>query len=76
MQLKGIRFENPQFSLRTTFNRDDFTRLLIDKFDVPEETVVWFFDMARSMNFYDDQSKTDANCSRNSFRGGTTSCDC
>lgn len=58
VQLKVIRFENPQFSLRTTFNRDDFTRLLIDKFDVPEETVVRFFDMARSMNFYDDQSKT------------------
>jgi phytoene dehydrogenase-like protein len=58
VQLKGIRFENPQFSLRTTFNREDFTRLLIDKFDVPEETVVRFFDMARSMNFYDDQSKT------------------
>ena len=56
--LKGIRFENPQFSLRTTFNREDFTRLLIDKFDVPEETVNAFFDAARGMNFYDDQSRT------------------
>lgn len=58
VQLKGIRFENPQFSLRTSFNRDDFTKLLIEKFNVPEETVVRFFDTARSMNFYDDQSKT------------------
>ena len=58
VQLKGIRFENPQFSLRTSFNREDFTKLLIEKFNVPEETVVRFFDTARSMNFYDDQSKT------------------
>ena len=30
VQLKNIRFDNPMFSLTTTFNRDDFTRLLID----------------------------------------------
>src|SRR4029079_12260922 len=58
VQLKGIRFENPQFSLETTFNREDFTRLLIEKFRVPGETVQRFFDAARGMNFYDDQSKT------------------
>ncbi|MGE3317255.1 MAG: FAD-dependent oxidoreductase, partial [Planctomycetaceae bacterium] len=58
VQLKGIRFENPQFSLTTTFNRDDFTRLLIEKFAIAPETVKSFFDTARSMNFFDDQSKT------------------
>lgn len=58
VQLKGIRFENPQFSLTTTFNRDDFTRLLIEKFAISPETVKGFFDTARSMNFFDDQSKT------------------
>jgi phytoene dehydrogenase-like protein len=58
VQLKGIRFENPQFSLRTSFNRDDFTRLLIEKFGIEQATVDRFFDTARSMNFYDDQSKT------------------
>ena len=58
VQLKGIRFENPQFSLRTSFNRDDFTRLLIEKFSIEQATVDRFFDTARSMNFYDDQSKT------------------
>ena len=39
VQLKGIRFENPQFSLRTTFDREDFTRILIEHFGVPAETV-------------------------------------
>jgi all-trans-retinol 13,14-reductase len=58
VQLKGIRFENPQFSLRTTFNREDFTTLLIERFGVQAEIVQRFFDTARSMNFYDDQSKT------------------
>lgn len=58
VQLKGIRFENPQFSLRTSFNRDDFTRLLLEQFQIPLQTVEKFFDTARSMNFFDDQSKT------------------
>ena len=58
VQLKGVRFENPQFSLETTFNREDFTKLLIEKFGIEPETVQRFFDTARSMNFYDDQSKT------------------
>ena len=31
VQLKHIRFDNPMFSLTTTFNRDDFTRLLIEQ---------------------------------------------
>ena len=56
--LRGVRFENPQFSLETTFDRDDFTRLLIEKFGISPETVARFFDTARSMNFYDDQSRT------------------
>ncbi len=58
VQLKGIRFENPQFSLTTTFNREDFTKLLIERFQIPQETVTRFFDTARGMNFFDDQSKT------------------
>ncbi|MEZ6147478.1 MAG: NAD(P)/FAD-dependent oxidoreductase [Planctomycetaceae bacterium] len=58
VQLKGIRFENPQFSLRTTFTREDFTRIITDEFGIPFETVDQFFATARSMNFYDDQSKT------------------
>lgn len=58
VQLKGIRFENPQFSLRTTFDRQDFTRIITEKFQVPQETVDEFFSTARKMNFYDDQSTT------------------
>ena len=58
VQLRGIRFENPQFSLQTTFDRADFTRLLTTQFGVSPEVVNRFFDAARGMNFYDDQTKT------------------
>lgn len=58
VQLKNIRFDNPMFSLTTTFNREDFTRLLTTRFGIAPETVNEFFDTARGMNFYDDQSTT------------------
>ena len=58
VQLKNIRFDNPQFSLTTTFNREDFTRLLTTDFGIEPQTVNDFFDTARSMNFFDDQSTT------------------
>ncbi|MCR9293067.1 MAG: FAD-dependent oxidoreductase [bacterium] len=58
VQLKNIRFDNPMFSLTTTFNREDFTRLLTGRFGIEEATVKGFFDTARQMNFYDDQQMT------------------
>ncbi|EGF24359.1 phytoene desaturase family protein [Rhodopirellula baltica] len=58
VQLKNIRFDNPQFSLTTTFNREDFTKLLTTKFGIEHGTVNEFFDTARGMNFYDDQATT------------------
>ncbi len=58
VQLKNIRFDNPQFSLTTSFNREDFTRLLTAKFGIEPSTVSEFFDTARGMNFYDDQTTT------------------
>lgn len=58
VQLKGIRFDNPQFSFTTTYDREDFTRILQERFGVPKESIEGFFDTARSMNFYDDQSTT------------------
>ena len=56
--LKNVRFDNPMFSLTTTYNREDFTELLVSRFGVERETVKTFFDTARSMNFYDDQNVT------------------
>lgn len=71
VQLKGIRFENPQFSLKTTFDRDDFTRLITEKFGVPHATVDEFFTVARQMNFYDDQATTTRELFERFFPGRT-----
>lgn len=57
-QLPSIKFDNPMFSLTTTFNREDFTHLLVNKFSVPEENVLAFFNAARDMVFTDDQNMT------------------
>ncbi len=57
-QLKGIRFDNPQFTLDTTFDRQDFSRILIEEFGVAAETVEHFFTTVRAMDFYDDQTMT------------------
>jgi phytoene dehydrogenase-like protein len=69
VQLKNIRFDNPMFSLTTTFNREDFTRLLTSQFGCTDEQVNAFFDAARSMNFYDDQSITTGQLFEKYFPG-------
>jgi phytoene dehydrogenase-like protein len=68
-QLKNIRFDNPMFSLTTTFNREDFTKLLTSQFGVAAENVTAFFDAARGMNFYDDQSMTTGELFEKFFPG-------
>ncbi len=69
VQLKNIRFDNPMFSLTTTFNREDFTRLLVERFQIPASTVNEFFDTARGMNFYDDQQMSTGQLFEKFFPG-------
>ncbi len=69
VQLKGIRFVNPQFDLTTTFDRTDFTRLLIEQFRVPVETVERFFSDLRAMNFYDHNPETTGQMLERYFPG-------
>ncbi len=68
-QLKGVRFDNPQFSFETTYDRDDFTRILQEKFDQPKERIEQFFDRARSFNFYDDDGMTTGEFLEQCFPG-------
>lgn len=67
--LPRIRFDNPMFSLTTTYNREDFTRLLTERFGVAPETIAAFFDAARGMNFYDDQRLTTGELFERFFPG-------
>jgi phytoene dehydrogenase-like protein len=67
--LRAIRFDNPMFSLTTSYNREDFTSLLTTRFGVPLETVQKFFDTVRGMNFYDDQQLTTGQLFERFFPG-------
>lgn len=58
VQLPNIVFDNPQFSLKTTFDKQNFTQLLENKFKIPKVTIDSFFECVAGMNFYDDQSMT------------------
>ncbi|HWA28104.1 MAG TPA: FAD-dependent oxidoreductase [Lacunisphaera sp.] len=69
VQLKGVRFINPQFSIDTTFDREDFTRQLVEKFKVPAETVERFFTDLRAMNFYDNNPETTGEMFERYFPG-------
>jgi len=69
VQLKGIRFDNPQFSLTTTYDREDFTRILQERFEIPRENIESFFNTARDMNFYDDQTMTTRELFQKFFPG-------
>ena len=71
VQLKNIRFDNPMFSLSTTFDREDFTRLLVERFGVAAETVGRFFDAAREHELLRRPvAHARASCSSGSFPAG------
>ena len=72
VQLKHVRFDNPMFSLTTSFDRQDFTRLLTSQFGLQESRVKEFFDTARGMNFYDDQAMTTGELFNKYFPGAKT----
>ncbi len=57
-QLKDVRFINPEFNIQTTFDKADFTRILIEKFGVPAEKVNGFFEHLAGMNYYDNDTRT------------------
>ncbi|MDQ8198481.1 FAD-binding protein [Pelagicoccus enzymogenes] len=57
-QLKDVRFINPQFDVWTTFDRQDFTRILVEDFKLEREQVEGFYTHLRQMNFYDDDKRT------------------
>jgi len=71
VQLKNIVFDNPQFRLRTTFDKEDFTSLLHSHFKIPLATVNDFFATVAGMNFYDDQSMTTRELFEQFFPGRT-----
>ena len=67
--LKNVRFVNPQMNVWTTFDRDDFTKILTNDFSVPISRVKGFYDHLKQMNFYDDASLTTGELFETFFPG-------
>lgn len=58
IQLKKIRFINPEFNITTSFDKKDFTQILQEKFKIELCQIEAFFEHIRKMNFYDDDRMT------------------
>ncbi len=56
--LKSVKFDNPQFSLSTTFDIVDFKKKLHENFGVSKETIEAFFAAVKKMNYYDNDTMT------------------
>jgi all-trans-retinol 13,14-reductase len=69
VQLKDIRFVNPQMDVWTTFTREDYTRVLVEKFNLDRAHVERFYDHLRSMNFYDNNPETTGEMLERFFPG-------
>jgi all-trans-retinol 13,14-reductase len=67
--LKDIRFVNPQMDVWTTFTRDDYTRVLVEKFGLDRAEVEKFYDYLRGMNFYDNNPETTGEMLERFFPG-------
>lgn len=69
VQLKHVRFVNPEFEIETTFDRIDFTNKLVNDFGLERDHVEAFYDHLRQMNFYDDDKRTTGELLNEFFPG-------
>jgi phytoene dehydrogenase-like protein len=69
VQLKDIRFVNPQMDVWTTFTREDYTRVLVEKFKLDRAHVEKFYEYLRGMNFYDNNPETTGEMLERFFPG-------
>jgi len=69
VQLKDIRFVNPQMDVWTTFTREDYTRVLVEQLKLDRELVERFYDHLRAMNFYDNNPETTGEMFNRFFPG-------
>lgn len=69
VQLKDVRFVNPQFKVQTDFTKEHYTKVLVDQFAIPQETVTAFFEYLATMNFYDNSQLTNRDLFEKFFPG-------
>ena len=71
IQVKSIRFDNPQYSLESTFDTADFSAKMTGHFKLSSETVKAFFDALAAMNYYDRNEETTGELFNRFFPGRT-----
>ena len=59
VQVKDVRYVNPQFEVQTDFTKEHFTQILREKFNVSQDRVEGFFNELAAMNFYDENTMTN-----------------
>ena len=69
VQLKDVRFVNPQFNVQTDFTKEHYTNVLVEKFGVTKESVDGFFHYLANMNFYDNSQMTNRELFEKFFPG-------
>ena len=69
VQLKDVRFVNPQFTVQTDFTKTHYTDVMVEKFGIARDTVNAFFDYLASMNFYDNSQMTNRELFEKFFPG-------
>ena len=69
VQLKDVRFVNPQFTVQTDFTKSHYTDVMVEKFGIARETVNAFFDYLAGMNFYDNSQMTNRELFEKFFPG-------
>lgn len=69
MPLRRIRFENPEFSFVTSFEAEDFKRILRERFAISEERSEAFFRACRDIDYYQGTSETTGQFLERHFPG-------
>ena len=68
-QIKSVRFINPQFDIETDFTKEDYIKVITEKFQVKKEVVEGFFEELAKMNFYDNSSMNNRELFEKFFPG-------
>lgn len=58
-QIRSVRFINPQFNIETDFTKEDYIKVLVEKFNLKKEIVEAFFLELQNMNFYDENQMSN-----------------
>jgi len=69
VQLKDVRFVNPQFQVQTDFTKEHYSNVLTTQFGISPSVVSAFFEYLSTMNFFDNSQMTNRELFEKFFPG-------